>query len=220
MPDRLKKVATGPLLLGVVLIVVALAVLLDLAIDVPWTALLEVVLVAVGATLIWASRTRPNNRDIFAVGLVLAVALTAAWWAGAGFEGGVGIRTEEPATADELKPYEMAVGSLTVDLSAVQPPPPGLEIEAEVAVGRLVIIVPPGVVIVGPEGEDGNPPRGARTGVGYLETPVSDDLGIGSELGLGLPGVATTTPRFIIDASVGVGNLQIRTPEVEEPDEE
>lgn len=198
---RLRRLPVGPLVVGLILVAVAVAVLLDLSMDLPWTALLEVLLVVVGLLLVVAARYRAATRSLLALAVVLAVLLTSAWWAGAGFEGRPGLRTVEPATVEELDTYRLAAGSLTVDLSAIVPSPLGTPVRARVGVGRLVVIVPPGPTVGGT----------VRTGVGRAETLVTDELGIGNELSAGT--AVAGAPRFTLDLSVGIGDLEVRVAE-------
>lgn len=197
----MRRLPLGPLIVGLVLVVVAVAVLLDLSFDLPWTALLEVLLLVVGLLLVVAARYRAATKSLLALAVVLAVLLTSAWWAGAGFEGSPGLRTVEPATAEELDTYRLAAGSLTVDLSAVTASPIGTPVRARVGVGRLVVILPPGAAAGGT----------VRTGVGRAQTLLDDELGIGNEVGAG--SVVVGAPRFDLDLSVGVGDLEVRVAE-------
>jgi hypothetical protein len=66
---------------------------------------------------------------------------------------GVGVRTHRPATvADMPESYRLGVGQLNINLSDTDLPPGPTTIRADVALGELDVLVPPGVRVesVGP----------------------------------------------------------------------
>jgi hypothetical protein len=119
------------------------------------------------------------------------------------FKGGVGERTERPASTAELKPeYHLAVGELTLDLGGVSfPQESTTDVEATVGVGHLVVIVPRGVEV----------DVHGHAGAGEVQL-LGDDDGQGgvrvdrdAQLHAGA-GAA----RVDLDAEVGIGQVEVR----------
>ena len=143
--------ATATVLLGALLVLVGIGWLLDSAgIEVPWRALLPAALIAVGlACVAGAFRGRQHALMVVGVALVvvLSVAVAADWDLDVPWTGGVGDRTERPATPAELGEYELGVGNLVVDLSRLQVPAGTTAVEARLGVGELVVELPDGVSV-------------------------------------------------------------------------
>ena len=61
--------------------------------------------------------------------------------------GGVGDRTDSPATPAQLTKYELGVGDFLLDLQQLQVPPGTTVVQARVGIGELVVQVPDGVSV-------------------------------------------------------------------------
>jgi len=110
------------------------------------TGLALALLLTGGALMVGAWRGRA--RWLIPVGLVLAVALAAASAIDVPMQGGWGDATFRPASLDEVhSPYRLAVGDMTLDLSAVDVTGTTLTVVASVAAGTLVVVVPDGVAV-------------------------------------------------------------------------
>ena len=112
--------AAATVLVGALLVLVGIGWLLDAGgVEVPWRALLPAALIAVGlACVAGAFQGRQQAMMVVGVALtaVLSVAVAADWDLPVPLAGGVGDRTERPATQAELADYELGVGDLLLDL--------------------------------------------------------------------------------------------------------
>ena len=139
--------AAATVLVGALLVLVGIGWLLDAGgVEVPWRALLPAALIAVGlACVAGAFQGRQHAMMVVGVALtaVLSVAVAADWDLDVPLAGGVGDRTERPATPAELTEYELGAGDL--DLQQLQVPPGTTAVQARVGVGELVVELPDGV---------------------------------------------------------------------------
>jgi hypothetical protein len=165
--------------------------------------ILAVALLVVGAGLLvgaWVGRAR----WLIAVGLVLALALGATAAASdAGLDDGLGDRTWTP-TRDAS--YSLGAGEARLDLSSL-PDTGSYEVEAEVGVGRLLVLVPEGARVTGE----------AQAGVGELLQVFED----GRRRVLNPDDDTDVQERFIfpgatggatveLDLAVGMGQIEVR----------
>ncbi|HSK35568.1 MAG TPA: hypothetical protein VLA80_02425, partial [Actinomycetota bacterium] len=141
--------AAATVLVGALLVLVGIGWLLDAGgVEVPWRALLPAALIAVGlACVAGAFQGRQHAMMVVGVALtaVLAVAVAADWDLDVPLAGGVGDRTERPATPAELTEYELGAGDFLLDLQQLQVPPGTTAVQARVGVGELVVELPDGV---------------------------------------------------------------------------
>src|SRR5829696_4936428 len=138
-------------LVGALLVLVGIGWLLDAGgVGVPWRALLPAALIAVGLACV-AGAFQGRQHAMMVVGVVLtavlAVASAADWDLDVPLAGGIGDRTERPATPAELTSYELGAGDFLLDLRQLQVPPGTTEVKARVGVGELVVEVPDGVTV-------------------------------------------------------------------------
>lgn len=148
-PDRpivpvLGGMSLGRIVLSGVLVAVGLIWLLDSAgiLEVSWGALLPVALIVIGLALIAGARTGSHS-GLVVVGLILTVILTVASALNIPVAGGVGERTEHPTSlAGVPASYELAFGSLRIDLSDLPLETGETEITALVGMGELRVTVP------------------------------------------------------------------------------
>jgi len=110
-------------------------------------AVLSLSLVAVGIALVAGAR-KGSHGGLVALGVLLTIILTLLSSFNIRIEGGVGDRSERPATVQELqRQYHLGVGQLTVDLSDLQLPGGITRVDAVVGIGRLVVRIPPRVAV-------------------------------------------------------------------------
>ena len=212
--------ATATVLLGALLVVGGIGWLLDSAgIVVPWRALLPAALIAVGLACV-AGAFRGRQHALMVVGVALVVVLSVArllaqairpvgdvvggpvavaadWDLDVPWTGGVGDRTERPATPAELDEYELGVGNLVVDLSRLQVPAGTTAVEARLGVGELVVELPDGVSVevVASSG------LGEVQVLGQQEGGFASRIDTASELG--------GDRRLRVDARVGLGQVRV-----------
>jgi hypothetical protein len=193
--------ATATVLVGALLVLVGIGWLLDAAgVQVPWRALLPAALIAVGLACV-AGSFRGRQHALMAVGValmvVLSVAAAADWDLDVPLAGGVGDRTERPATPAELAEYELGVGNLLVDLRQLQVPPGTTVVEARLGVGELVVELPDGITVE----------VAAGSGLGEVQVLGQQEGGFGSR-------IDTTEGdggdrRLRVDARVGLGQVRV-----------
>jgi hypothetical protein len=193
--------ATATVLVGALLVLVGIGWLLDAAgVQVPWRALLPAALIAVGLACV-AGAFRGRQHALMAVGValtvVVSVAVAADWDLDVPLAGGVGDRTERPATPAELAEYELGVGNLLVDLRQLQVPPGTTVVEARLGVGELVVELPDGVTVE----------VAAGSGLGEVQVLGQQEGGFGSR-------IDTTEGdggdrRLRVDARVGLGQVRV-----------
>jgi phage shock protein PspC (stress-responsive transcriptional regulator) len=198
----------GPLTFAAALIVTGLAIGLDNldVIDLTLGQTLAVFLTVLGGGLLvgtWWGRAW----GLIPIGLVAAplVALTAL--AGSvPVEGGVAERLFQPRTPAEVRSnYRLAGGELILDLSNVQPGPGLPPIQASVAGGRLLVILPDEVAAK---------VRG-RVGVGNLELLGHVDNGVQvdstvTEPAAKPPAKGAAAPTVELDLMAGYGVIEVR----------
>jgi phage shock protein PspC (stress-responsive transcriptional regulator) len=197
----------GPLTFAVALIVTGLALALDNldVIDLSLGQVLAVFLTVLGGGLLvgtWWGRAW----GLIPVGLlaVPVVALTAL----AGpvpVEGGVAERLFQPTTPAEVRPsYRLAGGELILDLSKVDFGPGAPPVEASVAGGRMLVVIPD---------EAAAQVRG-RVGVGNLDLLGDVDGGAQVDLTVSEPAARPpakgAAPTVRLDLMAGYGVIEVR----------
>jgi hypothetical protein len=187
----------GHLVLGGLLVIIGALWLVDALsdTDVPWEILLPAALMVVGGALVYGSSSGPHG-GLISIGVVLTVlvVLSSAFevLVDVRFSGGVGERAHKPTGVADLE-YRLAIGDLTVDLTAAQPPDQPIEIS--VGLGQLVVIVPRNAVVE----------VRAKAGVGEVVVFGTASSGIGPQ--------REETPAgasFVIIAEVGIGKVEVK----------
>jgi hypothetical protein len=197
----------GRVAFGLILLAIGIGWLLQAldVIEVPWDALLPVSLIAIGAVLVVGSRTGRHS-GLIALGIVLTLvtALTAA--VDVPLIGGAGQKVIQPQSVADLEPrYDLAVGQLVIDLSALEPgTEKQVEIEARVGMGELVVELPQWGV---------NLQAHARAGLGDVQVLGEQASGIQAERNVSRVGPARTSarasPLILLDLSVGLGSVKV-----------
>lgn len=190
----------GQVVGGALLILIGAAWLVEAADwgDVPWRVLLASALIIVGVALMWGARTgRHGGLIAFGVILTLAVALGTALevLADIPLTGGVGEESHRPVASVDDE-YRWALGSMTLDLSGVGVPLEGRTVAASVAIGELIVIVPPDVQLH----------IDARSGIGEVDVLEERSSGLGADLTLD-EGAA---PALTLDLDVAIGKVEVR----------
>jgi hypothetical protein len=193
--------ATATVLVGALLVLVGIGWLLDAAgVEVPWRAVLPAALVAVGLACV-AGAFRGRQLALMVVGValmvVLSVAVAADWDLDVPLAGGVGDRTERPATPADLTRYELGVGNLLLDLRQLQVPPGTTTVEARVGIGELVVELPDGVSVE----------VMARAGLGEVQVLGQQEGGFGSRVDA--VGLGAGDRRLELDVRVGLGQVRV-----------
>lgn len=191
----------APAVLGVVLIAVGVAWLLDTTdiVTLRWATVLPAALLIVGVSLLATAR-RGAHGGLVAIGIVLSV-LVVLGLVGPPVPtlGAVGERDLRPPTAGQVDPeYGLAVGTLTIDLTDVALESGTTRIEAGVGVGELVLHLP----------EDAAVQVQARSGMGEVEVLGESQGGIGVTVAETVAG--PDERQLDLSLSVGLGQIEVR----------
>jgi phage shock protein PspC (stress-responsive transcriptional regulator) len=204
-----RRAFLGPLTFGLALVVTGLATVLDNlgVIELTLGRALALFLTVIGLGLLvggWWGRAW----GLIPVGLVLVPVVALASLANSEpLSGGFGERLWQPRTAAEVRPvYRLAAGELIVDLRRVRFGPGSTPVEASVAAGRLLVVVPDEVTAV---------VRG-RAGVGNLDLFETGDEDWGVQVDSTVIQAPTKAPRagaaatVRLDLHVGYGLVEVR----------
>lgn len=198
----------GPLTVGAALIVTGLAVVLGNleVIDLTAGQVLAVFLTVLGVGLLvgtWWGRAW----GLIALALLLVPVVAAASLADSEpLTGGIGERTWRPRTAAEVRPvYRLAAGDLVVDLSRVRFGPGPTSVEASVAAGRVLVVVPDEVAVE----------LHGRVGVGGVDLLGRVDQGVQVDSAASAPPVRASDDELQagsvrLDLHVGYGVVEVR----------
>ena len=115
-------------------------------------------------------------------------------------EGSVQVRTEQPASIDELREsYQLEAGSLEINLEDVDFPEGTTDLEASVDNGGLTVVVPRGVAVR----------AHAEAGDGALSILGSDVSGENVERDYESEDYGQADRRLSLDLSVGTGVISV-----------
>ena len=193
--------AAATVLVGALLVLVGIGWLLDAGgVEVPWRAILPAALIAVGLACV-AGAFQGRQHAMMVVGLaltvVLALAVATDWDLDLPLAGGVGDRTERPATPAELKDYQLGAGDFLLDLQQLQVPAGTTTVQVRVGVGQLVVEVPDGVTVR----------VVASSGIGELQVLGEQDSGFANRLDTTVE--AGGDRRLELDLRVGIGQVRV-----------
>ena len=193
--------AAATVLVGALLVLVGIGWLLDAGgVEVPWRAILPAALIAVGLACV-AGAFQGRQHAMMVVGLaltvVLALAVATDWDLDLPLAGGVGDRTERPATPAELKDYQLGAGDFLLDLQQLQVPAGTTTVQVRVGVGQLVVEVPDGVTVR----------VVASSGIGELQVLGEQDSGFANRLDATVE--AGGDRRLELDLRVGIGQVRV-----------
>jgi hypothetical protein len=201
-PEKRRRPSLGQIVVGSFLVLVGVGWFLEAAdiADVPWRALLPASLIVIGVALVFGARTARHG-GIIALAVVLTVAVAAASAVEVLIDvpitGGVG---EERAVVvgDIGAEYRHAVGSYTVDLRDGLVGPDGREVEISLAIGELIVIVPPEATL----------DVDARAGIG--EVVVFDRKASGLGADLEYRSESGRERVLTLDLDVAIGKVEVR----------
>jgi hypothetical protein len=195
--------AAATVLVGALLVLVGIGWLLDAGgVEVPWRALLPAALIAVGlACVAGAFQGRQHAMMILGLALtaVLAVAVATDWDLDVPLTGGVGDRTERPATPADLTEYELGAGNFLLDLQQLRLSPGTVtRVEARVGVGELVVEIPDGVTVR----------VVASSGLGEIQVLGEQDNGFANRVDTTVE--AGSNQQLELDLRVGIGQVRVQ----------
>jgi phage shock protein PspC (stress-responsive transcriptional regulator) len=197
--DRRTRPFLGPLTVSVALCfvgVVALLTSID-AISIDPEVAGAIALGILGAALVlsaWFGRAR----GLIFLAVPLAIGLGVVALIDTPLEGGVGDRDYRPETLAQLESeYRLAIGSMTIDLRDVPIHTGTTDVDASVAVGELVVLVPRDVTVE----------VHSEVGAGQVDVFGEDDNGTSVER----DDVARAGPRVLqLDLRTGIGRTRVQ----------
>ena len=155
----------------------------------------------VGAAVAVGAMTHRRVGALVPLGLLLLAAFGVAAATPVPISAGAGEKLERPSTAASLQPsYELGVGELELDLSAIELRSGTTSVDASVGAGELVITVPAGVALE----------IDAHAGLGELDILGERDDGIDVDRTLTLAGSTPDAPLLQLEADVGFGSIEVR----------
>jgi len=194
----------GRVAFGVVLIAIGVAWFLAATglFDIDWAVVMPSLLVLVGIAVLATARSGASG-PLIGVGIVLTILSLLAAFAAPAFaprvlSGGVGDRDERPRRLEGDAEFELALGSLTVDLRETEDLPD--EIDASVGVGDLTVILPADVDVV----------LDAAVGAGEIRALGEQRSGVGISLEQVFEAAGPARQTVELDASVTRADLAVR----------
>jgi predicted membrane protein len=187
---------------GGVLVFIGLLWLLERtgAIDISVTAVLALGTIVVGISLMLLAKDGPHSGLIVLGTLLAAVALITAAAPFEGFQGGVGDRTYEVATVDDINAdYNLAMGKLTIDLRDVEDLDTATPLTASVGLGELIVRIPSGTAI----------DVDASIGAGQVEILGRVIDGVDIDESFISPGFAESSQSLSLDLQAFTGRVEV-----------
>ncbi|HUZ44102.1 MAG TPA: LiaF domain-containing protein [Acidimicrobiales bacterium] len=170
--------------------------LLHLAAD----TLLAILLMCLGAGLLLTRRSGRHHWPILLGGIVLFVLMGSSAAANSHIHGAVGDQSYEPTALNQLRPYNLEVGDMTINLTKLDLSS-GPAVQASVGSGDMEVIVP----------------RGARIQVNYTDrfgdvTILGNDVASGfiSQSTWTSPGAGAANPPVVLNLTVDEGDINVR----------
>lgn len=200
--DTRRRPPLGTVALGIALVVLGVVWFLDVlgAIDLRWALVLPASLLAVGVALVALAGREPPGW-LYPVGIVLTVLVIGQITApDIDPLPGIGDRTERPSTLADVEPsYGLGIGSIEIDLSDVdfddsdgEP----FEIEANVAIGEIVVRLP----------ADVNARIDGHSLIGEVVLVDEERSGLNADADLTL---GTSPPDLLLDLTIGIGAVEV-----------
>jgi phage shock protein PspC (stress-responsive transcriptional regulator) len=154
-----------------------------------------------GVAIAVGAMTQRRVGGLVVLGLILLAGFAAAVVTPVSISSGAGERVERPATIAALdRDYELGLGSLEVDLTALELPPGTTSIHARVGVGELVITVPEDVALR----------IDAEAGAGEVNVLGEFDDGVNAGRTVTVAGSTPDAPVLAIEADIGFGAIEVR----------
>lgn len=187
---------------GGVLVFIGLLWLLERtgAIDISVTAVLALGTMVIGISLMLLAKHGPHGGLIVFGTLLALVTLVTAAAPFEGFQGGLGDRTFEVSSVDEIRAdYNLAMGSLTIDLRDVQDLRAATPLTASVGMGELVVRIPEGTAIQ----------VNANVGAGQLEILGRVTDGVDIDESYESPGFTESSQSLTLDLQAFTGQVEV-----------
>lgn len=201
-PVAAARANIGRLVAGVLFIAYGLVWMADRLdwIDLGPRSLLPLALIGVGIALMALSFTG-SHEGLIVLGVFLAIATMLASLSPFDVDAsGVGDRTFRVTTMSQLEPgYELGMGKLVLDLSDLPVTEP-VTVSANVGVGELNVIVPPGMDV----------DIEAHSGIGEVIFFGDQQGGFGLDHVFRSPGFESDEPGITFDLNVGIGKVEVR----------
>lgn len=169
-------------------------------IDISVTAVLGLATVVVGISLMLLAGDGPHIGLIVFGTLLALVTLVTAAAPFEGFQGGVGDRTVAVSSVDDIRAdYNLAMGTLTIDLRDIEDLGASTRLTASVGMGELLVRVPSDVEIV------------VEAGVGAGEIEILGRVidGVGIDDTYESPGFAESDQRLSLDLQAFTGRVEV-----------
>jgi hypothetical protein len=161
-------------------------------------AAVAALVVAIGVLLVIAA-FRGGARWLIVPALLMALPVGVVSAADVDLDGGVGEREYLPTTATDLRErYELGIGRLELDLRALDLPRGDRRLGIDLGIGEAIVVVPRDVCAV----------LDARVGAGYARLLDRDSAGLDLDWGA-RPEAPADVTRLLIDAEVGLGDIQV-----------
>ncbi len=195
--SRPSRRATG-IVAGLMLIGAGvLSAVVAAGVDLDWQSALAIIVLAAGGVLV-AGAFYDASPWLALPPLALAAGVAALGAADVQLRGPVGDRAFHPATAHELPgTYRMAMGNMDIDLRDVAFPTGSTRLKVVLGIGETRIRVPDGVALR----------VTGHAGAGTVRLPGSEGDGTDVDRSETFP--APGRPELVLDARVGMGDLQI-----------
>jgi hypothetical protein len=197
------QIVGGLLVLGGVAWFLRQTGLVDLSVATTLSALLT----ALGIGLVVTAR-RAGGVGLVAIGLLLTVVLASTSAVDIGLlQRGVGDRTYRPTTAADIAAsYQLGIGSLTLDLTALEPSTIDADdVRIRVGIGEVIVLLPPATVVPVEVVAE------ARAGQVELFRSGEDDGGTNVRETFEDP-IPAEGDRLGLDLDVAVGSIQVLRP--------
>ncbi len=179
--------------LGLLAVVDAYEIDLDLA--------LAVAVAIVGAAIAVGAFTGFRVGGLIALGLVLLGGFAFAASLPVSLSAGLGDKLERPLDAAALeRSYEYGIGDYEVDLRNVTLAEGETHVDVSLGIGALLVTVPEDVAVE----------VDAHAGAGEVLVLGSSDDGIGADREIRIAGPDTDSPTLVLDATVGLGQIEVR----------
>ena len=169
--------------------------------DIDFEVALAGALAVVGVAVAAGALTGRRVGGLVVLGILLLPTFAVAAATPVSVSSGIGDRLERPATGAVLDDsYELGIGSLTVDLAAVELQRGTTSVDVDLGIGELIVIVPDGVALE----------VDAHAGVGEVNVLGARDDGAGADEHVSIAGPTPNAPVLELDADVGAGSVEVR----------
>jgi len=197
-----RRLSTPQIVGGGVLVLIGLLWLLERTgtIDISVTAVLALGTMVIGISLmLLANEGAHGGLVVFGTILALVTLMTAAA-PFEGFQGGVGERVIEVSSVDDIRAdYNVAMGTLTIDLREIVDLEAATRLTASVGMGELMIRVPEGTEFR----------VDANVGAGELEILGRTTNGVGIDETYQSPGFGQSSESLTLELQAFTGRVEV-----------